>query len=112
MTRWWLSGALIAFVTCALSGCAMTSDVMDMGNGVYMISAHAAPIRGGETGAQDVAYSDANKYCQDHAPGQHAIVVDSQGRDVYQGSIGWNQYGGGGGIFAAGNVTMRFRCGT
>jgi hypothetical protein len=47
----------------ALSGCAMTSGVMDTGNGTYMVSAHAAPIRGGAAGANGVAYNDANAFC-------------------------------------------------
>src|SRR4051812_507850 len=98
-----------------LSGCAMASDVMDTGNGTYMISAHAAPIRGGAAGAAEVAYKDANKYCIAKGTGLHAIVLDANNRDVYQGSMGgsWNQQGGsfGGGVFAAGNTDMRFRCG-
>ncbi len=51
--------ALFVGVVLVLSGCAMTSDVMDTGNGTYMISAHAAPIRGGAAGANQVAYKDA-----------------------------------------------------
>jgi hypothetical protein len=91
----------------------MTSDVMDAGNGTYMISAHAAPVRGGAAGANDVAYKDANKFCA-AKDGSHAVVVTANDRDVYQGSVGgsWNGSGGsfGGGVFAAGNTTLRFRC--
>jgi hypothetical protein len=99
----------------AMAGCAMTSDVMDMGNGIYMISGHASPVRGGATGANRVAYQDAQKFCAEKMAGSHAIVVDANARDVYQGGMGgsWNSSGGsfGGGVFAAGNVDMRFRCG-
>jgi hypothetical protein len=95
-----------------LTGCAMTSSVMDTGNGTYMISAHAAPIRGGAAGANDVAYTDANKFCA--AKGGHAVVLDANSRDVYQGSVGGSVglNGGsfGGGVFAAGNTDMHFRC--
>lgn len=99
-----------------VSGCAMTSDVMDTGNGTYMISAHAAPVRGGAAGANEVAYKDANKFCAQKGPGMHAIVLTADSRDVYQGSMGgsWNRSGGsfGGGVFAAGNADLHFRCGS
>lgn len=95
-----------------LAGCAMTSTVMDTGGGTYMISGHAAPIRGGATGANDVAYTDANKFCA--GKGGHAVVIGQADRDVYQGSVGGSvgPQGGsfGGGVFAAGNATLRFRC--
>jgi hypothetical protein len=94
----------------------MTSDVMDAGNGTYLISAHASAVRGGATGANSIAYEDAQKFCANKAYGLHAIVITANERDVYQSSIGgsWNQTGGsiGGGTFAAGNVNLRFRCGT
>jgi hypothetical protein len=64
----------------------MTSGVMEAEDGTYLISAHAAPIRGGTAGANAVAYEDAQKFCA--AKGQLA----------------------GGGTFAAGNVNIRFRC--
>ncbi len=105
--------AAIAAFGASVSGCAITSDVMDTGNGTYMISAHAAPIRGGATGANEVAYKDANKFCE--AKGGHAIVLDANSRDVYQSSFGgsFNRQGGsfGGGTFAAGNTDLHFRCG-
>lgn len=104
----------ILLVTLALlAGCAMTSGAMEAENGTYLISAHAAPIRGGATGANAVAYEDAQKFCA--AKGKHAIVLTAQERDVYQGSsaASWNSGGGfaGAGIFAAGNANLRFRCG-
>ncbi len=96
-----------------LAGCAMASDVMDAGNGTYLISAHAAPVRGGAAGAAQVAYKDANAFCAAKG-GQHAVVIDANNRDVYQGSAGgsFGPNGGsfGGGVFAAGNTDMRFRC--
>lgn len=112
MRRLCLLGCLMV----SLAGCAMTSDVMDTGNGTYMISARAAPVRGGAAGANEVAYKDANKFCAQKGPGMHAIVLDANSRDVYQGSMGgsWNRNGGsfGGGVFAAGNADLHFRCGT
>jgi uncharacterized membrane protein YgcG len=100
-----------AATSVALCGCAMSSDVMDAGNGTYMISAHAAPIRGGATEADSVAYQDANRFCARKTPGTHAIVVDSRERDVYQGSFGGSGGSFGGGVFASGNANLRFRCG-
>jgi hypothetical protein len=104
--------AVFALGACMVSACAMTSGVMDAGNGTYLISAHASAVRGGATGANAIAYQDAQNYCSQRA--QHAVVVDANERDVYQSAIGgsWNSYGGGfsGGSLAAGNTNMRFRC--
>ena len=114
MNRSILVGALVA-VSTLLSACAMTSDVMDMGGGVYTISGRASPIRGGATGATQVAYSDANKFCAKKQPRTHAVLIDQKDRDIYQSSVGgsWNNSGGsfGGGTFAAGSANLRFRCG-
>ena len=77
-----------ALIVGGLTGCAMTSDVMDTGYGTYMISGHAAPIRGGATGANQVAYQDAQKFCIQQNPGFHAIVIGAEDRDVYQSSFG------------------------
>lgn len=108
--RRYLAATLAAI---SLSSCAMSSGVMDAGNGTYLISAHASAIRGGATGANSVAYQDAQKFCAHQ--GRRAVVINANERDVYQGSMAgnWNAYGGsvGGGIFASGNVNLRFRCG-
>ncbi|MBV9247649.1 MAG: hypothetical protein JO227_00170 [Acetobacteraceae bacterium] len=97
-----------------LAGCAISSDVMDAGNGTYFVSALAAPIRGGAAGATQVAYQDAQKYCAQKNPELHAIVLDVSDRDVYQSSFGgsWGAQGGsfGGGTAAAGKASLRFRC--
>ncbi len=85
---------------------------MDAGNGTYLISARASAIRGGTTGANSVAYQDAQAFC--HKAGKRAVVINANERDVYHGSVGgsWNSSGGsiGGGVFASGNVNLRFRC--
>ena len=103
----------IAFATVAvlvplLSGCATTSGVMAAQDGTYLISAQAAPARGGAAGAEGVAYSDAQKFCE--AKGAHAVVLTAKDRDVYQGSFGASREFAGGGIFAAGNATLHFKC--
>lgn len=110
ITSAWVAAGIV------LAGCAMTSDVMDEGNGIYMISAHASAIRGGATGANSIAYSDAQAFCAKRGPSLHAIIVSDNERDVYQSSFGGSvsHSGGsfGGGTFAAGNVDLHFRCGT
>lgn len=102
----------LAATALLLSGCATTSDVMDVGGGNYMISSHASAFRGGATGANSIAYQDANRFCAKIAA--HAVVTDARERDVYQSSMGgsWNGSGGsfGGARVAAGNVNLRFRC--
>ena len=110
MLRCWLGfGAVLA-----LGGCAMTSGVMDAGNGTYMISGHASALRGGATGANQIAYQDAQAFCAQKGVGLHAVVADQKERDVYQSSAGgsWTAGGGsfGGATVAAGNVNLRFRC--
>lgn len=102
----------VALALCLLTGCAVTSGVMEAENGTYIISARAAPIRGGTAGANAVAYEDAQKFCG--SKGMRAIVMTAQERDVYQSAVGasWNRSGGSawGGTFAAGNADLHFRC--
>jgi hypothetical protein len=95
-----------------LAGCAMTSGVMEAEGGTYMISAHAAPARGGAAGATQAAYSDAQKFCA--GQGKRPIVLTAQERDINQGGMAssWNTSGGfiGGGVAAAGNANLHFKC--
>lgn len=95
-----------------LSACATTSGVMQAEGGSYLISARAAPARGGTAGANAIAYEEAQKFCA--AKGAKAVVIDAKERDVYQSSAGasWGPSGGsaGGGTFAAGSVNLRFKC--
>jgi hypothetical protein len=95
-----------------LGGCASTSGVMEMADGSYMISAKAAPIRGGTSGANSMAYDEAQKFCST-ANGK-AVIVNQQERDVYQGgsAASVNQSGGFGssGFAAGGAASIRFRC--
>jgi hypothetical protein len=55
---------------------------MDAGDGTYLISARASPARGGATGAQTVAYTDAQKFCAQKGDGSHPIVVNTPERDT------------------------------
>jgi hypothetical protein len=111
---------ILMIVVAGLTGCATTSGVMPGPNGTYTISAFAAPIRGGASGAYQTAYEDAQKHCA--KSGKTAIVLNGQDRDVYQGasyaqgnmnanSAGLNaNYSAGSGTFAAGNAKLTFRC--
>ena len=98
----------IIFISVCSFGCAMTTQVMDTGNGTYMISAYAAPARGGAAGANGVAYADANKFCLGQS--KHAVVMAENSRDVYNGAMGGSGGYFSGGVFAAGNVDLHFRC--
>jgi hypothetical protein len=95
---------LLALLT---GGCATASPVMDLGDGSYAISAQAAPVRGGATGATTYAFEKAQAYC---APSR-AVLVHANERDLQQGSMGWYGGSGGGGIYNAGGANIRFRCG-
>jgi hypothetical protein len=82
---------------------------MDTGNGTYMISAHATPIRDGAAGANQVAYQDANAFCATHSA--HEVVLTANMRDVYQGwSLGASRGFAAGGGIAAGNTDLHFKC--
>ena len=95
-----------------LVGCATTSSVMEVEGGAYMISAYASKIRGGATGATDLAFKKAMEYCAER--GKKAVAVSAGETDVYQSAMGgsYNQSGGsfGGGKFAAGNASLIFKC--
>lgn len=108
-----MNSIVLAIVSMGLLvGCAATSGVMELEGGAYMISARAAPARGGTAGANAVAYEEAQKFCV--GKDGRAVLVDAKERDVYQSAVGasWNSYGGsaGGGTFAAGSVTILFKC--
>lgn len=90
----------------------MATQPMEMSDGTYTISARASPVRGGATGAYEVAHKDAMAFCR--TSGKRAIVMGGKDRDIYQSSYSgsWNDYGGGygGATMAAGSATIRFRC--
>ncbi len=95
-----------------LSGCAPSSSIKLADDGTYLISAQAAPIRGGAAAAGAAARDDAQKFCA--AKGLHALIISTQERDMYQPqtAISLGPSGGfaSGGTSAAGNATLRFRC--
>lgn len=103
-----LSPAVAAATALILGGCATTSGVMEAEGGTYVISARAAPARGGAAGAMQVAYEEAQKFCA--SKGGRAVLVDARDRDVYQSAIGGSSSGFAGATAAGGNATIRFRC--
>jgi hypothetical protein len=46
-----------------LTSCAQSSGVLKLGPDTYNISVHAAPVRGGVSGAKKIAISKANQHC-------------------------------------------------
>lgn len=104
--------SLLLLGSIGLVGCASTSGVMEMADGSYIISAKAAPIRGGTSGANSLAYEEAQKFCS--TVNGRAVIVNQQERDVYQGgsAAAVNQSGGFGssGFSAGGAASIRFRC--
>lgn len=103
---------LSASISVMLVACASTSGVMEAEDGTFLISATAAPARGGTAGANAVAYEEAQKFCA--AKSRRAVVVTAAERDVQQSAASgtFTSQGGsfGGGSFAAGRANLRFRC--
>lgn len=54
---------VIFFAPLLLVGCAQSSGVLKMGPDTYSISVHAAPARGGESGARSLAMEEAHTHC-------------------------------------------------
>jgi hypothetical protein len=59
-----------------LSGCAYSNEVMKVGIDKYQVYALAAPVRGGQAGAQQMAVEAANTKCS--SMGKQAEVTDVQ----------------------------------
>ncbi len=54
---------IIFFIFITLSGCAWKSEALKIGKNTYQVSANASPVRGGITGAQEMALETANEKC-------------------------------------------------
>lgn len=74
---WITSGILILGMT----GCAWNSDVLEVGDGKYQVSANASPARGAITGARNMALSSANKKCADL--GKKIEVIDIEAEHAF-----------------------------
>jgi len=53
----------LMFVLLSLSSCTWQSSVLNIGKNTYQVSANASPVRGGVTGAQEMALESANEKC-------------------------------------------------
>lgn len=56
---------ILTTVALALSGCAQSSGVNKLGPDTYTVSIHAAPVRGGESGAKGLAFAEATRQCSE-----------------------------------------------
>jgi hypothetical protein len=86
--------AISVFAIVLFSGCAQSSGVLTLGPDTYTVSVHAAPARGGESGARNLALSEANVHCQ------------SQDREI----MVTNLSSGPSSHFPGGTVEVTFRC--
>lgn len=84
------AGVLVAL----LSGCAQSSGVLQLGPDTYTVSVHAAPARGGESGARKLALTEAQQQCQKMG---REIIVD-------------NLTSGPSSHFPGGTVDVTFKC--
>jgi hypothetical protein len=77
-----------------LSACAQSSGVQKLGPDTYTVSVHAAPARGGESGARGIALGEAREFCEE----QHKeILVNNVGSRPSS-------------HFPGGTVEIMFRC--
>jgi len=108
-----LIAAIVVLAETVLAGCALSGGVMDTGNGTYMISAYASPVRGGVTGANKKAYGDANQFCN-RKSGAHAVMLNVDEHDLNRSGFGGTSGPDGGSFYGhsthAGRSDMQFRC--
>lgn len=85
---------LLLFIFIFLTACAQSSGVLKMGPDTYSVSVHAAPARGGESGARNLALTEANKKCTEEE--KEILVTNiSSGRSSH---------------FPGGTVEVTFQC--
>ena len=77
-----MSWKLLAIVAIALfaTGCTTTSDIMDQGNGTYMVTSAACPACGGTSKSASLAMEKANEYCS--KTGKTAVVHNMENRNL------------------------------
>jgi hypothetical protein len=64
-------------VVALLTGCAMQSEALKVGDSAYQTSAVAAPARGGVMGAQQMALKNANKKCDALGKSIHVTNIET-----------------------------------
>jgi hypothetical protein len=75
--RKWIRIACCAFFAVSVYGCAMSYDVVKVGDDTYQTSAVASPARGGISGAQEMAIAKANKKCDSMGKKINVTNVDT-----------------------------------
>lgn len=70
----------VLLLTVALTGCAMSNGIQKMGPDTYSVSAMAAPMRGGASGAEIKALESANEFCA--TQGREIMVKNTSSRTV------------------------------
>ncbi|MGH8578832.1 MAG: hypothetical protein ACREVK_01465 [Gammaproteobacteria bacterium] len=73
--------SIIGTLSFLLSGCAWQSEAMKVGPDTYQTSANASPVRGGATGAREMALANANKKCE--SLGKQIEVIDTKGEYAF-----------------------------
>ena len=69
---------VLTFIVLAMvTACAMTYDVVKMGEDTYQASAVASPARGGISGAQQMALTNANKKCDSLGKSINVTNIDT-----------------------------------
>lgn len=86
--------SLVPALAAAVAGCAQSSGALQMGPDTFNLSVHAAPARGGETGAKRLAFEEAAAKC---AGMNRELLV----KNVSSGPSSH---------FAGGTVDIIFRC--
>ncbi len=65
----------VVIIVCAfVTACAQSSGILKMGPDTYSVSVHAAPARGGESGARKIALTEANQGCSNQ--GKEILVTN------------------------------------
>ena len=54
---------ILVTIALMLAGCAQSSGILKMGPDTYSVSVHAAPARGGVSGAKKLAFEEGNEHC-------------------------------------------------
>ncbi|MCY1420999.1 hypothetical protein D9M71_366400 [compost metagenome] len=89
----WKSLITIPLVV-SLSACVQSSGVLQLGPDTYSVSVHAAPARGGVSGAKEVALTEASSAC--HTQNKEILVTNlSSGPSAH---------------FPGGTVDVTFQC--
>lgn len=77
---------IVIALTFAMAACTSTSDVVPMGNGVYMVSATShGMLSGGEGNETADALKAANAYCDKQGKQMVARQADRQGAGMQAG---------------------------